>query len=81
MRAVAMSLALDQEQRPPILGVELLLQLAEDLDVPLEALPPASLRIEAPGVPGVDRRQAETPTVGDPERPEEVPELAHARTS
>jgi hypothetical protein len=71
----------DQQERPPVLGVELLLQVPEDLDVPREALACAALRGEASGLPGVDRRQAETPAVVDPEGSEEVAEVTHRGTS
>ena len=67
----------DQEQRPAILGVELLLELAERLDLAVEALAGLRLGRDASRVPGIDRRQTEAPSVRDLKGADEAAGLAH----
>ena len=71
----------DQEQRPAILRVELLLELAEGLDLPIETLACLVLGRDAPRVRGIDRRQTEAPSVGDLKGSDEAAGLAHGEVS
>jgi hypothetical protein len=60
----------DQQQRPAVLGVELVLELGQELDAFLEDLLGGLciLGLETPGIAGVDVLQTEPASVADPER-------------